>query len=156
MQNEFDGRKGHLQLLMNELTTSIGANEKRYFHAKTIENLIFHFEEIKTENDKKWVYETLVEYLKKCSEYVPSMDRETSKNLFFEYLDNITDYYHNNLGFSVLMNRVIVYLVYVLILSLCYYFFNFYVVIAVASIFIFQIIRAFKKYREKQVYGLYW
>jgi|SRR4030095_1807936 len=156
MQKNFDHRKGHLQVLLNELNTSIGVNEKKYFHVKTIENLIFHFEEIKTENDKNWVYETLVEYFRKCSENVPSIDRDTSKNLFNEYLDKITDYYHNNLGFVVLMNRVIIYLVYFLILSICYYFFNFYVVIAVASLFIFQIIRAFKKFKEKQVYGLFW
>jgi len=156
MQKEPDSRKGHLKALMKELDASIVVNEKRYFHVKTIENLIFHFEEIKTENDKNWVYETLVEYFKMCSEYVPSIDRETSKNLFNEYLDKITDYYHNNLGFVILMNRAIVYLVYFLILSLCYYFFNFYVVIVVASLFIYQIIRAFKKYREKQVYGLFW
>ena len=90
MQKDFDSRKGHLQKLMNELNASIGVNEKKYFHVKTIENLIFHFEEIKTENDKNWVYETLAEYFKKCFENVPSIDRDTSKNLFFEYLDKIT------------------------------------------------------------------
>ena len=156
MQKEFDSRKGHLRTLMNGLNTSIVVNEKKYFHLKTIENLIFHFEGIKTENDKNWVYETLVEYFEKCSENGPSIDRDTSMNLFNEYLDKITDYYHNNLGFAVLMNRVVVYSVYFLILSLCYYFFNFYVVIAVASVFVIQIIRAFKKYKEKKVYGLFW
>jgi hypothetical protein len=156
MQKEFDSRKSHLQTLTSELNASIGVNEKKYFHVKTIENLIFHFEKINTENDKKWVYETLVEYFRRCSDYVPSIDRNTSKSLFFEYLDKVTDYYHNNLGFSVLMNRVIVYFVYFLILGVCYYFLNFYVVIAIAAVFIFQIIQAFKKYRAKQVYGIFW
>src|ERR1700733_15141081 len=153
MQMEFDSRKEHLQNLANELYASVGPNDRRYFHVKTIENLIFHFDEIKTENDKNWVHETLIDYFKICSKYVPSINRNTSKNLFNEYLDNLTDYYYNNLGFAVLMNRSIVYLVYFLVLVLCYYFFNLYVAMAVAAIFIFQVITAFKKYRARKVYG---
>ena len=150
-----DERKGHLDLLMIDLNNSVGVTERKYFHVKTTENMIFHFDRIRTENDKKWVYETLVEYFKKCSEYTPSIDRGTSKSLFFEYLDKITDYYHNNLGFSVLMNRTIVYLVYLLILGLCYYFLNIYVTIGIIIFFSVQIIRAIQKYKQKIVYGLF-
>ena len=156
MQNKFDPSKGHLQILLNELNSSVGKEEKRYFHINTLENLIFHFEEIKTENDKTWVYENLVEYFKKCSEITASIDRNTSKGLFYEHIDKITDYYHSNLGFVMLVNRSIVYLIYFLILLVCYTFFNLYVVSLVASFFIYQIIRVFKKYKAKQVYGLFW
>ncbi len=156
MQKNFDQRKGHLQSLMNELNNSIGINEKKYFHLQTIENLIFHFERVKTENDKNWIYETIVVYFKRCSEIMTSIDRNTSKDLFYEHVDKVTDYYHNNLGFVLLINRTIVYLIYFLILLLCYIFLNFYVVIIVASLLMFQTFRVFKKYKEKMVYGLFW
>jgi hypothetical protein len=110
----------------------------------------------KTEADRNWIFETLREYLKKCFELIPSIDRNISKNLFYNNINNLTNYYHDNLGFIILINRSIVYLVYFIILAACYIFLNFYVVIVVASFFIIQIIRVFRKYREKRVYGLFW
>src|SRR6266436_6151964 len=111
MEKKFDTRKGHLQVMVNELNASIGYREKKYFHLNTIENLIFHFEEIKTENDKNWIYETLEEYLKKCLALIPSIDRNISKDLFYDNINKLTTYYHDNLCFIILMNRSIVYLV---------------------------------------------
>jgi hypothetical protein len=156
MQKQFDSRRGHLQVMLNELNGSIGHREKKYFHVNTIENLIFHFQDIKTENDKNWVYETLQEYLKKCFELMASIDRNISRNLFKNYIDKLTNYYRNNLGFIVLLNRSIVYLVYLTILSTCYFVFNIYVVVTIAFLFIIQTLRVFKKYREKKVYSLFW
>jgi len=52
-----------------------------------------------------------------------SIDRGTSRNLFDQYLDKITDYYHSNLGFTVLINRGVVFTVYLLILAICFYWF---------------------------------
>jgi hypothetical protein len=156
MEKKFDHRQGHLQAMVNELNFSIGPREKKYFHINTIENLIFHFEEIKTESDKNWIYETFQEYLRKCKEIVPSIDRNISKNLFYDNIEKLTNYYRNNLGFVVLINRSIVYFVYFVVLLVCYLFFNFYVVVIVASFFVFQTIRVFKKYNEKKVYSLFW
>lgn len=156
MEAKYDSRKEQLQVLFNELNSAIGLREKKYFHYNTIENLIFHFDEVKGENDQNWVYATLEEYLRKCFGLLPSIDRETSKGLFYEYVTKLTTYYQDNLGFTMLLNRSLVYLVYFVILGICYTFFNWYVLIVVASFFIFQIVRVFMKYRAKRVYGIYW
>jgi len=151
-----ENKKVHLQTLLDELSNSITATDRRYFHLQTIENLIFHFDEIKTENDKNWVYNGLVIYFNKCAELVPSIDRETSRNMYYDYIDNITDYYYKNLGFSLLTNRSIVYLIYFIVLVLCFIFFNYYVVLFAASFFVFRIIVLFKKYKDRKVYSLWW
>jgi len=156
MDKRNDFRKEHLRTLLYELKNASSTSEGRYFHTNTIENLITHFEEVKTENDKNWVYESLVEYFKKCSEFTPSIDRQTSKDLFYEHIDKITDYYHNNLGFTMLINRSVVYFIYCLIILLCYIFFNLYVVAVIVFLILIQITRTFKKFKEKQVYGLFW
>lgn len=143
-------------MLLDELSNSITATDRRYFHLQTIENLIFHFDEIKTENDKNWVYNGLVIYFNKCAELAPSIDRETSMNMYYDYIDNITDYYYKNLGFSLLTNRSIVYLIYFIVLLLCLIFFNYYVVLLAASFFVFRIIVLFKKYKDRKVYSLWW
>ena len=137
MTRENDQRKTYLQVLINELSNSVGYNDKKYFHIQTIENIIYHFENIKSENDKDWVYKILVTYFEKCSKIKTSIDRNISKNIFDEYIDKITDYYYSNLGFVMLINRPLIYFVYFVCLVLCYVFFKFYVVIIVASFFIF-------------------
>ncbi len=156
MEKEVEFKKKHLQSLLSELRNNVALNETKYFHVNTIENLIAHFQQVKTENDKNWVYESLVEYFKKCSEFLPSIDRQTSKDLFDEYIDKITDYYHSNLGFVMLINRTVVYCVYILAISICYIFFSWYVVGIVIFFIIFKIISTYKKVKDKQVYGLFW
>lgn len=159
---ETDSKKIELKKLLAELNDSVLLSKRKYFHPNTIENFIFHFDEIKTETDKNWVYETLTSYFKICldlihsSEPFDSIDSKTSKILWYDYIDKLTDYYEKNLGFDVLINRAFVYFVYLIVLTLCSVFFNFYVVLLVASFFIFQIYKAYKKYSKKQVYGLYW
>ena len=122
-----EDRRDSLVTQMIQLNNSVEEHKRKYFHLKTIENLIFHFDDIRSESDKKWVYETLDEYFQKCSNLSTSIDRRISKKLFFEFLDKVTDYYHSNLGFSILINRTVVYFIYVLLLILCHYFFAFYV-----------------------------
>jgi hypothetical protein len=155
-ETNLENKKVHLEVLLNELSNSITSTDRPYFHLQTIENLIFHFDEIKTENDKNWVYHGLVSYFTKCAEIVPSIDRETSTHIYDEYIDNITDYYHKHLGFSMLTNRSIVYVIYFIVLILCYVFLNWYAVLFAASFFILMIFKMFKKNKEKKVYSLYW
>jgi hypothetical protein len=156
MQQQIDQRKVHLQSLMNGLNSSIVDSEKRYFHINSVENLIFHFEDIKSENDKEWVYAGLLEYLKECAENSTSIDRTASKYLFYEYIDKIADYYQNHLGFVTFLNRAVIYLFYFLVLAVCYFLFHYYILIGVAAFIFFQIARTFIKYKGKQVYGLFW
>ncbi len=151
-----ESQKKHLEILLWELRNKVTSNEAKYVHINTIENIIAHFQRINTTTDKNWVYESLVEYFKQCSEFSPSIDRQTSKALFDTYIDKVTDYYHNNLGFVMLVNRAVVYCIYALIILICYIFFKWYVVVGVISFFIFQIIRTYKKFKSKEVYGLFW
>ena len=156
MEKDCELKKKHLQTLLGELRNKSTSNEAKYFHVNTIENLIVHFQQIKTENDKNWVYESLVEYFEECSGFLPSIDRETSKDLFDTYIDKITDYYHSNLGFTMLINRAVVYGVYILAILICYIFFSWYVLVGVVVFIIFQTIRTYQKFKAKQVYGLFW
>lgn len=151
-----EDRRDSLVTQMIQLNNSVEEHKRKYFHLKTIENLIFHFDDIRSESDKKWVYETLDEYFQKCSNLSTSIDRRISKKLFFEFLDKVTDYYHSNLGFSILINRTVVYFIYVLLLILCHYFFAFYVLLSVAGLFAFQIFISFRKFKQKKVYGLFY
>ena len=93
-----EDRRDSLVTQMIQLNNSVEEHKRKYFHLKTIENLIFHFDDIRSESDKKWVYETLDEYFQKCSNLSTSIDRQISKKLFFEFLDKVTDYYHSNVS----------------------------------------------------------
>ena len=77
MDTKDDNRMGHLYTILQELSSSILAKQRKYFHLNTIDNLIFHFADIKTEIDKKWVYESLIEYFRVCADIMPSIDRNT-------------------------------------------------------------------------------
>ena len=156
MNLQTDTRKELLQNLFNEVSNSIELSKRRYFHVHTIENLIFHFDEIRTENDKKWVYETLLSYLTVCVEIAPSIDRRIGEEIFYGHIDKLTDYYFSNVGFSLVLNRELVYSIYISVIILCYFIFNFYIVIGMTLLFSFMTLRTFKKYKEKRVYGLFW
>ena len=148
-------RKAQLELLLTDLLNSLTAREKRYFHCRTTENLIFHFGEIKSEVDKNWVYETLVEYFRKCTEANPSIDRAVSVRMYDQYLEKLTQYYETHLSFSMLLNRGIIYAVYLAILVISIIFFNLYVVAGVLALLLIMVFRSFRKFKERRVYGLF-
>lgn len=148
-------RKAQLELLLTDLLNSLTAREKRYFHCRTTENLIFHFGDIKSESDKNWVYETLVEYFRKCTEANPTIDRAVSVRLYYQYLEKLTQYYETQLRFSMLLNRGMIYTVYFAILVLSIIFFNLYVVAGVLALVVVLVFRSFQKFKERRVYGLF-
>jgi hypothetical protein len=156
MEKDDEFKKNQLQSLLWEVKNKTTANEARYFHVSTIENLITHFQRIKTDNDKNWVYESLVEYFEKCSEFLPPIDKETSNDLYHAYIDKLTDYYSNNLGFVMLINRAIIYFIYLIVILLCFVFFNLYVVVGVIFFINIQILKNYKKYKDKRVYAIFW
>ena len=157
MDEKFDERKAHLQILFTELNNLVGyMNNRKYYNLNTVGNLIFHFNEIKNETDKNWVYETLVGYMKRCSEHVPSINSKISNQLWNDYIDKIAVYYVDNLNFTQLLNRTFVYVIYLIVLCICYIFLNLYVVFIVAFLFIMQIIRIYDKYRKRRVFGIFW
>lgn len=156
MNLQIDNRKEFLQNLFVEVINVVELNKRKYFHVNTVENLIFHFDKIRTENDKNWVYENLLSYLTVCLKIGSSINKQIGEEMFYENIDKLTDYYYNNIGFSLLLNRELVYGIYILILIVCYFVFNFYIVIGLAILFSFITIRTFRKYKEKKVYGLFW
>ncbi len=44
------------------LKEQLTLNEQRYFHINTVENYVFFLDEIKSNEDKIWVYTTLSQY----------------------------------------------------------------------------------------------
>jgi hypothetical protein len=156
MQLQDDSQIMNLRTLYSDLSNAVLQNNKRYFHLNTIGNLIYHFEEIENQRDRTWVYESLVEYFKKCADLVPSIDRKTSQFIFHEYLSRIAEFYDDKLGFVLLINRWVFYLVYAVVILVFYIFFKFYFAVFIAIIFVIQIFRVFKKYRERRCYSLFW
>ncbi len=156
MNLQIDNRKEFLQNLFVEVINVVELNKRKYFHINTVENLIFHFDKIRTENDKNWVYENLLSYLTVCLKIGSSINKQIGEEMFYENIDKLTDYYYSNIGFSLLLNRELVYGIYILILIVCYFVFNFYIVIGLAILFSLITIRTFRKYKGKKVYGLFW
>jgi hypothetical protein len=156
MEKDTEFKQKYLENLLNDLRNKVTTNEIKYFHVNTIENLITHFQFIKTENDKIWVYESLVDYFEHCSHFYHSIDRETSQNIFDTYIDKITNYYHSNLGFVLLINRAVVYGVYLVAVLICSIYFKWYILVTVISLILYQIIRTYNKFKSKQVYSLFW
>lgn len=149
-------KKEHLKYLLNHLISSNSETDKKYFHVKTVENLIFHFDSISNESDKNWVYQSLVNYFDDCKDSAALVNKEKSKQLFYKHLDKITDYYTNALGFSLLLNRSIVYFFYLAIICISSYYFSMIVALAVISLILIQISYSINKTRLKKVYGLFY
>lgn len=150
-----DERKVQLELSLTDLLNSLTDRDKRYFHCRTTENLIFHFGEIISEADRNWVYETLIEYFRKCTEASPTIDRAVSVRLYNQYLEKLTQYYETHLRFSMLLNRGMLYTVYLAILVLSIIFFNLYVVAGVLALVAIITFRSFQKFKERRVFALF-
>jgi hypothetical protein len=75
-----DIRKKNLQIQLEKFVISIDDQQRKFYYLRTIENMIFHFDEIKNENDKNWIYEMLIEYLDKSFELMPQMSIKNSKH----------------------------------------------------------------------------
>jgi hypothetical protein len=154
MLGGIDNRKEFLLKLYESLINSV-FRQKRYFHPKTTKNLIFHLDEIKSEKDKTWVFETLVVYLNKCIELIPEMNLKISEELFDEYLYKLIQYYHTNLGFwlyRITLDQIIIYLI---VLSVCYYFFQIWVVLILTIIFLMLIGYSIIKLKKRKAYGIF-
>jgi hypothetical protein len=155
VEKSADNRGNHLLELIRQMNESTSANGRKYFHFQTIQNIIIHYDEIKTQNDKEWVYNSLLQYFAACKELGPAIDRNTSKMLFYEYVDNLADYYGKNLGFSLMLNRTVIYFFYFLCLLLTYIFVNVYVMLVLASLFIYHIGTQYLKYKRRRVYSIF-
>jgi hypothetical protein len=146
-----DQRKTLLTLL-NRLNDSITEDQKRFYYLRTIENMIFHFNEIKDETDRSWVYQSLSEYLNKCFELLPKSIAESRKDLYDRYLYKLISYYHDYLGFPIIVFSNFLLVVYLSILIICSYFFKLWVVLLIGLLFLIQTMNSIKRYRNKRFY----
>ena len=89
-----------LEKKLDILSIKIVRKSKKYFHLRSVQNFVHHFEKISNENDKLWILKNLNNYLESCESYINSIDRNISKDLYLKYLDKIGDYYRENLNFT--------------------------------------------------------
>jgi hypothetical protein len=150
-----DNRKELLQNLMDTLMVSILVSKKKYYHPKTTYNLIFHFDKIKSEVDRIWVFNNLDAYLKRCMELIPEMNLKTSEVLFDEYIYKLIRYYHKNIGFWLFRITPGQTLIYLIVLAVSFYFFQIWVSVMIATFFLILIAYSIFKFREKKVYGIF-
>jgi hypothetical protein len=148
-----DIRKKNLQIQLEKFVISIDDQQRKFYYLRTIENMIFHFDEIKNENDKNWIYEMLIEYLDKSFELMPQMSIKNSKHLYETYLDKVINYYHDHhLKFSMIVFSNFLLLFYLIILAVCSYFFQLWVPLLLGTLFLIQPLNSIKKYRNKRFY----
>ena len=99
MDNE--NKVNFLEGKFNKLSVSIKhSHQKKYFHLHTVRNFIYHFEKIMNKDAQTWIFKNLDDYIDNCENYIDTMDRDISKELYMEYLDKIGDYYRANLNFT--------------------------------------------------------
>lgn len=147
-----------LELLIhnqNKILAYLNKNNRRYFHPNTVNNLIFHFNEINIEADKEWILKNLREYFSECEHLCNNLSRSSGHELYMKYLYKITDYYHNNLKF-VQSDRALFVLFYLGLFIALYFIFGFLISIIAIAIFIFRFVVLFKKYKQKRVFSLYY
>jgi len=145
-----------LYALLEKLKKDI-VNGEKYFHLNTLCNFILHFNEIKTVNDKRWIFESLKSYFVECSEYLDSMDRNTSHLLYVKYLNKVGDYYRNFLGFSIYTSlEIVLFLIIIVALLLKLLVFTWFYCMAFAIIcsLSYIIFISYKK-KLKKTFGLF-
>jgi hypothetical protein len=148
--------KHDLMRKKENLMQQVAIEEHRYFHFGTIDNLLYHFDEVKTIADKRWVYSCLDNYFSDITTYINSIDRETSRSLHQQYLDKVTDYYNSNLGFIIMINRELFAGFYFVLFLIGYFAFNFWVSLIPVIIFAIRSFMIYKKWKDKRVYSLYY
>jgi hypothetical protein len=147
-----------LELLLNaqnELLACFNKENLKYFHPNTINNLILHFNEIKIEADKEWVFNNLREYFSECYKICDNFDRRNGRELYMKYLSKITDYYYENLKFTQ-SDRTLFVVFYLSLFLALYLILDYRFALPVIAIFIFRFIVLYKKYKQKRVYSLYY
>jgi len=138
------------------LKEQLTLNEQRYFHINTVENYVFFLDEIKSNEDKIWVYTTLSQYFLDSANYTTSIDRKKSQELFLKYLDKLTDYYQTNFGFVLIINQTLFASFFLLLFLICYFILGIFFSLIPVTIYLLLTIRTYKKLKEKKVYSIFY
>ena len=141
--------------LRNLMDGSMSANH-RYFHLQTLYNLIYHLDGVKTLSDKRWIYETLCSYFMAAEKFLPEIDRKSSKDLYFTYLDKIADYYDSNLDFSLMINWIFFIAIFTVLSVAAYFVIGIWISLAVVAFFIIRAFARYNKWKQNKVYCLFY
>lgn len=147
--------KENLQNKFNDLKLARDSNQK-FYHFRSIENFIYHFDDVGSLELKEKIYSILMEYLQKVIED-PIENLEECTSLFDDYIRPVGNLYERALGFMPMI-RIWVIIFWVIPLMIIVYALNlsiiFYGIIGVLFLSYYFYIR--KKRIEKKIYGLEW
>jgi hypothetical protein len=144
-----------LLLKRDELHEQLTKSNERYIHPRTIDNLLFHIDDIDKTDEKDWVLCQLNVYFETCQRNLPAIDRTFSLQLYYEILYPLLDYYHRNLQF-VKFDLSLFVPFYVIGFSVAFFIFGIKGLIAVSIILIFRAAYFYRKYKEKKVFSLFY
>lgn len=137
------------------LKSGLGIN-KKFYHLKTIENFIYHFNQIKYQKDREFVLSSLsfcLEYYKVNS----IKDINHSLVVFKKYLEPIGTIYQEQVGFSILIKPWIL-TISILAINLFIYFLNTSLILTLLCNLILLAFVLFLavKYNNKKLYAFLW
>lgn len=129
---------------------------KRFYHFHSIENFIYHFDDLENIQIKERIYLILSEYLERVKEH-PIENLQECTSLFDDYIRPVGNLYERTFGFMPMINNWVIIFWTILIFGFVYAFnlsIIFYWIIGVLFFSYYFYIR--KKRIEKKVYGLEW
>lgn len=132
---------------------SLVPEKRRYYHAKSIRNFIFHYKDLRNLADRERIYYLINSYFEFCSSNVISNIYDSLK-VYNDFIKPIGEYYCDHLGFIVFVKPWIMIFNWCVLLIGCY--------LADANHLIFQIIFCtgvlysiyiINKFRQKKVFA---
>jgi hypothetical protein len=149
-ENSFD-----LEALRELIDKVRDKNRRGYLDLQTVENFIFHFDELPTIELKREVYLSLLDYLQVIKGMDASeINRNTSAGMFTKILAPIGLKYVLSSNFAVNYRiSVLIYLFLIAVVIMFSFGLPLKIYIIVAVLFLAQHIRCVIKRRQKRVYG---
>jgi hypothetical protein len=156
MNEEFSEMNKKLVSKKLQLQSLVDVNDRGFFHLRTLDNFIYHFNEISSESDRIWIYKTLDAFIDECYNYINCVNSKTSKSLYEENLKKTIQYYRKYLGFTTLISLQLIIFLFCLLIIFLGLLTNFYIsVVSSMTILVIYLYFAYRKYKEKRVFGLY-
>ena len=151
-----DERKQELLASKDAVFSDFTDWNKKYLHDCTVSNLIEHFDRIKNEDDKPWIFNSLQTYLMFCRGINEEIDRSQSNGIYMAYLDRLCNYYRYNLGFRMVVGRVADFLLFATAFVSLILLLNFYSALLSIPLFVLHRQRIVRKMKRKEAYGVFY
>lgn len=149
-------RKSKLLETKNQVSNLQSGWNLKYLHFRSVDNFIFHFDQINNEADKQWIFDTLINYFIVCKEIDEVVDREMGNQLYSEFLDKIANYYRYKLNFIMAINKVGYFIFFLIIFFLAGFLFSFLIASFIIPMYILFLIYIDRKQKQKKVYGVFY